>query len=181
MATPDVRGIAEALAALHQQHGSEQAAARSTAAQERIRAEFSGSAVALGFDSLIADALLAHAAAAALPAGKSVTVVAEATPRLVDWDTPWTLLAPPEVTINEARVEMVLQNSPELEQAHVAFVPALYADGTPVPFLLGGDRSHPHLPVLMRTHMFAHAQVKRKSGFRVRAARARCARRQHAP
>ena len=158
VATPDVQGVAEALATLRAL-SPEKAAENARAAQKTIRNRFSSTAVAKGMDDLIKAAAIAHSVGPVEPVGKRYTHVTDETPPQVHWDTPWTLLSSKDVRINADRVDQVLA-SPALPKSHVYVVPYSGPDGGEGPIHIPGSRTpHPNLPVLISTHMFSHAQT----------------------
>ena len=158
VATPDVKGVAEALATIRAL-SPDKAATNAKAAQNKIRKYFSSNAVAKGMDGLIKSAVIAHSVRPVRPVGKRHTLVTDDSPPEVHWDTPWTLLSSKDIKIDADRVEQVLAY-PGLPKSNVYIVPYLGPDGRPGPIVLPGSKTvHPNLPVLINTHMFSHAQV----------------------
>ena len=154
--TPDVDGVAAALHRLRARPKREADAAAANA-KAWLEATFSSAAVAAGMDALLADVLAKPPAPAKPPTFRVETADF---PDPVHWDADWTLLVDADVDINEAAVAASISHprATASNGAMAAIVPCVYADGSPVPYL-SGKAAHPHLPVIVRTHTLAHAQV----------------------
>jgi len=177
MALPDVVGIADALTELYEEHvamkrGDSTALSRRkkelTESDEWIDLTFSPSKVGSSFKSLLLRAQKEHAnrmdakrliaSSAGPPTSGAYNIASGYHLPIIDWDTPWTLIAPEGLDIiDPASVHrhcwsMLLadQNGP---QATVLVLPAVYDDGTPVPFMDNEGGIHADITLIVRTYI----------------------------
>ena len=82
-------------------------------------------------------------------------------PRSLEWDTPWTLCCHKDIKLNVPLIGKSLRQllkGKMPKELSVILIPAVYADGSPVPVKSPhGEFVHKDLPVLMRTHIYAAA------------------------
>ena len=182
MALPDVAGVADALTELHEEHlamkrGDKKALARRnkelTESNEWIDTNFSPTKVGSSFKSLLRrtqdeytsrmDAKQSILSSSGPPTSGSYQVASGYHLTIVDWDTPWTLIAPDGLQIlDNASVHrfcwsMLLTNQGG-SGVTALILPAVYEDGTPVPIMDDDGSVHNDLPVLVRTYMITALQ-----------------------
>mmetsp|Transcript_12208 Transcript_12208/g.25756 ORF Transcript_12208/g.25756 Transcript_12208/m.25756 type:complete len:677 (+) Transcript_12208:69-2099(+) len=187
LAMPDVIGIADALGEMYEEHlaltrGEKEALTRRenevSQFNEWIESTCSPAVVGASFKSLLIRSyrefsMRQKSKAAVLsinpPTAGAYGIVSGYHANIVDWDNPWTLIAPdgmkildPE-TINRFAWMMLLE---EGEPTMLIIIPSTYEDGTIVPVMSNNGEINEDLPVLVRTVMLASFQegtTRRKS------------------
>lgn len=86
---------------------------------------------------------------------------------IVDWDEPWTILAPEGLNILHPQelhriCWSAILNDDGGPNNNILVMPAVYEDGTPVPFMSpqGGGVPHDDLPILVKTYMLSALQTQ---------------------
>jgi len=162
VATPDVRGIADALREIHAGEidvGPEKV----QEARKWVREGFSGKHVGNKFAEIIEETRKRFAKRD-LPQsrGKLVTIVRNDPPPVVNWDTPWTLAVHPDVKIDEKMLDSMLKmlsSSPDSWKIMALILPTRDYKGGALPLTREGVGDvNPLLPVIVNTHIFANAQ-----------------------
>jgi hypothetical protein len=188
MAMPDVDGISAALEehySIHRRAQTDPATASAvaknkTAARDWVGQEFAASAVGERFAGLL-DRAYATIAARLPPATKPpayskeplFTVLTEEHPRIVDWDTDWTLLAPPHAELDLVKIQKAawkVANAPDGGEKYVMFVPTKDISGREVPLAGEGQfkgTMHQDSALLVRTYYFAQHQTMTSNRFGV--------------
>ena len=175
-------GIADALGELYEEHLAMKQGDKATLSRREkevkksndwIDATFSPTKVGSAFKSLLlrADEEFVKRSAAkrallsssAPPTDGAYEIASGYYSTIVDWDTPWTLLAPDGLKLLDAPAlhrlcwGMLLtgQGGPE---TNVLVLPAVYEDGTPVPVRNEHGGPHDDLPILVKTYMLTALQ-----------------------
>lgn len=83
---------------------------------------------------------------------------------IVDWDTPWTLLAPDGFKVLDPlalhKVAWMILLEQGAAPSAVLVLPTKYEDGTDVPFMDKDNNIHEDLPILVRTYMVTALQSR---------------------
>jgi Glycosyltransferase len=190
MALPDVIGIADALGEIYQEHlfmkqGDEAALSRREkeiqVTNDWIDETFSPTKVGSIFKELLRrtnDEFLKRSAAKQLyisslspPTYGGYRIASGYHSTIVDWDEPWTILAPDGLKILHPQqlhniCWSAILNDDGGPNNNILVLPAVYEDGTPVPFMSASGNGVPHddLPILVKTYMLTalQSQASRK-------------------
>jgi len=189
MALPDVVGTADALTELYEEHlamkrsDSTVLSRRNkelTESDEWIDLNFSPSKVGSSFKSLLLrtqeeytnrlDAKRLIVSSAGPPTSGAYKIASGYHLTIVDWDTPWTLIAPDGLKIiDSASVHRfcwsMLLTDQNGSSTTALVLPAVYDDGTPVPFMDEDGGVHSDITIIVRTYMVTALQgrASRKS------------------
>eukprot|EP00931_Biecheleriopsis_adriatica_P057239 TRINITY_DN33952_c0_g1_i1.p1 TRINITY_DN33952_c0_g1~~TRINITY_DN33952_c0_g1_i1.p1 ORF type:complete len:692 (+),score=38.45 TRINITY_DN33952_c0_g1_i1:10-2085(+) len=182
MALPDVVGITDALRELYEEHlaikrGDKTAASRRedevAKCQDWIDTTFSAAKVGNAFKSLLPRAkeeFLRRSNAknelrrsSAPPSGGAFKISSGYYATVVDWDSPWTLLAPDGLKlINPQALHQkcwaMLLSEKLQHSGGILVLPAVYEDGKSVPVQTENQSLHDDCPILVRTHLLAGIQ-----------------------
>lgn len=176
-ATPDVKGVAEALGVVAKNRNSDEWLQKSKDSVEWIQEEFSVANVAKGFNRALHNALTAHtknlssmltrmAQAPSFAQRPMFHITNDEHPRMAEWDEEWVLYHRPDVRVNYEMVQTMLH---ELTTKKGQMVSALFVickdvEGVPIKVSVdeneydGIHRTNTEHPVLLPTWAFAQAQ-----------------------
>jgi glycosyltransferase involved in cell wall biosynthesis len=186
MALPDVIGIADALGEIYQEYlsikqGDEMALSHREKEMKEtndwIDETFSPIKVGNAFKSLLrrtSDEFIKRSTAKQFyissfspPTYGGYRIASGYHSTIVDWDEPWTILAPEGLKIFRPQQLHSICWSAILNDAggsnnNILVMPAVYEDGTPVPFMSphGDGVPHDDLPILVKTYMLAALQTQ---------------------
>jgi len=183
MALPDVVGIADALTELYEEHvamqrGDSTVLSRRnkelTESDEWIDLNFSPSKIGSSFRSLLLrtqeeytnriDAKRLIVSSLGPPTSGAYKIASGYHLTIVDWDTPWTLIAPDGLKIIDSKSvhrfcwSMLLQTDQNGPPTTAMVLPAVYEDGTPVPFSDEDGSIHGDITIIVRTYMVTALQ-----------------------
>ncbi len=184
MAVPDVLGVADSLQELYKEHkllkeGDEQMSIKRQNQIEKFNEWMdrtcSEENVGKKFHALLQKSFQEFenrkkgkekllTLASGLPTEGAYKIASGYHTTIVDWDAPWTLLAPDGLEIvnpdalHQHAWKMLLSTSNSSPSPMMLILPTTYDNGQPVPFMSSNGMPHGDLPILVRTFMVTALQ-----------------------